>query len=236
MLRDKITDMLNFSMMAYGENFSSDRYSQLLFEDCSETGVQYYIGKNDDSCLIAFRGTDSARDLITDFCFWKKTIPYGNDRSKIRVHSGFIGAYKNTRIREKILRIIGQDTRNIYITGHSYGAALAVLCAVDLQYHDGTRNIEVVVFGCPRVGNAAFADSYNRRVPITMRVENGNDMITKIPFRVLGYKHVKKCLRIGPIRLPLAYSLRDHSLSRYLVNISGNKPMRLDVFLNSKKE
>ena len=41
------------------------------------------------------------------------------------------------------------------MTGHSLGGALAVLCALDLQ--DIYGNINLYTFGCPRVGNAAFA-------------------------------------------------------------------------------
>jgi hypothetical protein len=31
------------------------------------------------------------------------------------------------------------------------------------------------------VGNRAFAKSYNRRVFKTLRVENGNDIVTRVP-------------------------------------------------------
>lgn len=78
--------------------------------------------------------------------------------------------------------------------------ALAVLCAVDLQYNFPSKDCEVILFGCPRVGNRAFQRSYNQRVFKTLRVENGNDIVTKIPLALWGFRHVGIPIRIGTPR------------------------------------
>ena len=79
--------------------------------------------------------------------FWKKCIPYGNTCSKVRVHTGFLNAYKSKQVRNRLLNMVTPEIRRIHICGHSYGAALSVLCAVDLQYNFPDRDIEVIVFG-----------------------------------------------------------------------------------------
>ena len=151
-----------------------------------KSGTQYFLRKEKDILWITFRGTDSPKDWKTDLTFWKKTIPYDNVKSNIRVHTGFINAYKTKGVRDKILQEITDGTHYIKITGHSLGAALAVLCAVDIEYNFPDRDIEVFLFGCPRVGNRAFITSYNKRVNKTVRIENGNDIVTKLPFVFMG--------------------------------------------------
>jgi predicted lipase len=206
-------------MLAYSGTPRSKNFPCISYENCENCGVQYYVGRRDDTLLIAFRGTDSLKDLTVDMRFWKMRPPYGNALSKIRVHSGFITAYTDKCVREKIHRFVTPAIENIYITGHSFGAALGVLCALDLQYNYPERAYEVAVFGCPRVGNRAFVKSYNKRVIKTIRFENGNDAITKLPPAIFGYRHVGFRLHVGSPRLFGVCNLRDHSCGRYYQSI-----------------
>ena len=148
--------------------------------------------------------------------FFKKVIPYGNRDSEIRVHSGFISAYKSKNVRGTIRSFVSDRIKKIRLTGHSYGAALAILCAVDLQYTFSDRDYEVVVFGCPRVGNSAFRNSYNKRIFKTLRVENAGDIITKLPFAFMGFRHVGARLLLKSN----AFSgVNPHYLQEYYSNI-----------------
>ena len=104
------------------------------------------------------------------------------------------------------------------MTGHSYGAALAILCAVDLEYNYPFKDYEVIVFGCPRVGNKAFKDSYNLRIFKTLRVETRNDFITKLPFKFLGYEHVGSAIKLKNFVFN-PFSNKYHALQEYYSNI-----------------
>lgn len=183
--------------------------------DDKVSGVQCYIRQYRNTLNITFRGTDSLKDWKTDLTFWKKTLPYGNDKSKIRVHTGFINAYKSPAVRDVIHSYISPRIIKIQIYGHSYGAALAILCAVDIEYNFPEKDIEAIVFGCPRIGNNAFKKSYNQRVFKTIRVENGNDIVTKVPFSAWGYHHVGTKLHIGSPRIVGSFSFNDHYQQEY---------------------
>lgn len=183
--------------------------------DDSRTGVQYYIRMRGDTLSITFRGSNSQKDWRHNLAFWKKTIPYDNTASKIRVHAGFISAYKQPQVRTRIQSFVTDDIHRVQICGHSYGAALAVLCAVDLEYHFPKKDFEVLLFGCPRVGNRAFQQSYNKRVFKTLRVENGNDIVTKIPFALMGYRHVGIKIHIGHPRIWGLISFNQHRPQYY---------------------
>ena len=64
----------------------------------------------------------------------------------------------------------------IYCTGHSLGGALATLAAFDIsramEWVNRPTKIICYTFGAPRIGNYAFAETYNRLVPETWNVVN----------------------------------------------------------------
>lgn len=215
-----ILKMLEYCGMSYSNFQPEFSCEKLIFINDRATDVQCFLRANKNVATIVFRGSDSKKDWQTDYKFWKTTVPYGNYSSKIRVHSGFINAYKSPSIRLKIQKCISDfDVQKIFLTGHSYGAALAVICAVDLEYNFPTKDYEVIVFGCPRVGNNAFKKSYNLRVFKTLRVENMGDLVTKVPFSFLGYRHVGAKLKIGKKSGVLPFSMKKHNLQEYYSNI-----------------
>jgi len=181
--------------------------------------VECFLRQQQKILRITFRGTDSPENWKNDLRFWEKRIPYCNCDRNVKVHRGFLNSYKSLGIRDKILESISDDVKYIKICGHSLGAALSVLCAFDVQYNFPDRDIEVILFGCPRVGNRAFARKYNKAVNKTVRVENGNDVVTKIPFPLLNpflnFRHVGAKLHIGRLRIPFVYSAKDHKPKNY---------------------
>lgn len=205
--------MLELSAVVYNDNMPVCRHSSYEIIEDKTTDTECFVKKNGNNILIIFRGTDSAVNWSNNFLFCKKTIPYGNSDSKIRVHNGFLKGYKS--IRHKLYTRIPYDTCRIKITGHSLGAALAVLCAVDLQYNFKNADIETFLFGCPRIGNKDFVRSYNKRVFKTLRVTNGNDIVTKLPPAVFGYRHVGINIHTGKLSLPLCASFDEHRPENY---------------------
>ncbi len=218
----QIIKMLEYCGTSY-KNVQAQTDEKIIFINDRKTDVQCFLRIKDATMTVTFRGSDSEKDCKADFQFWKTCVPYGNFDSDIRVHSGFIGTYKSKNVRGEIHKAIKKyNIKKVVLTGHSYGAALAVLCAVDLEYNFPKNDYEVIVFGCPRVGNAAFCRSYNLRVFKTLRIENIGDIVTMVPFSFMGYKHVGACLRIGEksdksfFKMP---SLKAHTLQRYYSNI-----------------
>ncbi|MDR1692680.1 MAG: lipase family protein [Oscillospiraceae bacterium] len=210
---------LEYSSAAYRNIQPYAPHIRTAMIDNPDSGVQYFFRKEADTLWITFRGSDSPIDWKHNLRFWRKCIPYDNTESKVRVHSGFLDDYKAPGVRDRILREITGDIHFVKITGHSLGAALAVLCAVDVQYNRPGTDLEVVLFGCPRVGNKAFMLSYNKRVDKTVRVENGNDIVTKVPPALFGFRHVGAKLHVGAPRLPAVVRALDHYPHRYYANL-----------------
>jgi predicted lipase len=217
----EIIKSLELSASAYRDIQPYSPHSRTTVIENKKAGVKCFLRREINTLRITFRGTETPREWLSNFKFCKKTIPFNNEKSKIKVHTGFLNSYKNPEVRDKILEAVEDDTYCVKISGHSRGAALAVLCAVDIQYNYPGRDIEVILFGCPRVGNKWFVQSFNRRVNKAVRIENSNDIVTKVPFAFMGYRHVGARLHVGNLRLPLRFSANDHYPHKYYSNLLG---------------
>lgn len=151
----------------------------------------------DDALVIGFRGSEETGlwDWITDLKFIQQVYPYGEKKdSQIRVHNGFISAYKS--VREAIHTQVKQTKHpRVICTGHSLGGALATLCALDVQYNFPDKQVSCYSYGSPKVGNDYFAKSYNERVPHTYRFVNSADTVPELPPG--RYEHVGVLHHVG---------------------------------------
>ena len=210
----KLLHYLNYTDRSYYDVYIPSKTAiKTEYINDKKTDIQYILRIYENSILLAFRGTDSFRDMMSNMQFFKKSVCMKN--SKLRIHSGFYKSYKEAKIFDRTEKYITDKIKRIEITGHSYGGALALICAADLARHFPDIEYEVVVFGAPRTGNRAFSDFFDKHLPNTSRIENGNDIITKLPPPIFGYRHVGKQYHIGSPCIPLLYSFNDHSLCSY---------------------
>ncbi len=130
------------------------------------------VGVRPDCTIVAFAGTDPAlpKNLITD-----ATVRLTADDT----HEGFQNAFN--AIWPQIEMLLQTDARPLFFTGHSLGAALAVLAAE--KAHDiGRTPAAVFTFGMPRAGGADFAGRYNGKLgDRTFRLVHGGDIVPCIP-------------------------------------------------------
>ena len=85
-----------------------------------------------------------------------------------RVHQGFLATWQaiSARVLAHIAALLdsAEDRAavRIYCTGHSLGGAAASLAAVDLVRALGVAStaVKLYTFGCPRIGNHAFAREF----------------------------------------------------------------------------
>ncbi|TYJ17669.1 hypothetical protein E1A91_A09G068600v1 [Gossypium mustelinum] len=151
--------------------------------------LQGFVGvaKDLNAIVIAFRGTqdNSIQNWVKDL-FWKQLDLKYPGMPNAMVHHGFYTAYHNTTIRPGILYAVKKAKEfygdlDIMVTGHSMGGAMASFCALDLKVNHEAKNVQVITFGQPRIGNAAFASYYGKLVPNTVRVTNEHDIVPHLP-------------------------------------------------------
>lgn len=93
---------------------------------------------------------------------------------------------------------------SIIFTGHSLGAALAILSAFDLV-ENGVTDVPVtaIVFGSPQVGNKGFNDRISEFPNLKiLHVKNKIDMIPLYPSGLLGYVNTGTVLEIDTRKSP----------------------------------
>jgi triacylglycerol lipase len=167
-----------------------------------------FVATRPGAVLVAIRGTETPGEWLCDF----EANPASCQITSGRVHEGFQKVYEV--IQASALQGLSNafttgDT--LYVTGHSLGAALAVLFADDAV--SATQNLLLATFAGPRTGLGDFVAAFNRRVPNTVRVVNRWDIVPNVPVPAPPdclYEHVGTALNIdGGFTFDLAHA---HSL------------------------
>jgi triacylglycerol lipase len=179
-----------------------------------------FIIESEHSIVISFRGSSSNPDWIADATISQTYFPY--TRIKLGIHSGFAAIYNTCR--QQIMDILNTlcGSKQLFITGHSLGGALAVLCSLDAAANTVYNNPVMYNFGSPRVGNSKFVQIYNEVINNSIRIVNTNDIVPLLPPAVvhpplsnelLCYRHVKDLLTIG---VQTGSILGNHLLESYM--------------------
>ncbi len=160
-------------------------FSQFTFFDQKES--QAFLAGNEKMIIIAFRGTEPTKlqDWMTDLKIRRKTGPYG------KVHRGFLKGFQAIwpEIRATVKKWQTQ-AQSLWLTGHSLGGALATLGMASLG-EEAKPVHGLYTFGQPRVGGKTFARNFDLDFKSRMfRFVNNNDVVTRVPTRNSGYRHV----------------------------------------------
>jgi len=149
----------------------ADTYAPGAVPTWNTADVHAFLFQRDGYAIIAFEGSASVQDWLQDFD--AAAIPRTIDHIELGwVHDGF--AEDVEEIFERI--VAGLPADPIAITGHSKGAAEALIFAALLHNHLPDRNIaRVSTFGTPRPGalngllaGLAGADYRNRNDPVCL--------------------------------------------------------------------
>lgn len=110
-------------------------------------------------------------------------------------HSGFGSG--GSALWQRVRLDVASETRRIVYAGHSLGGALALVLAAH-HAADGLAPCRVVTFGAPRVG---FLNPYFGRL-VRSALEAAEywraaDIVPDEPWRVMGYSHPTRPIRIG---------------------------------------
>jgi len=154
-----------------------------------------FVGRLDGKCILAFRGTDSLVGFKMDQKSSNLVALPGCSFKGIdcKVGQSFLEQYQSIapRVKENLAAIGCDASTPLAVTGHSLGAALAMLALRDLVSEG--YNVEVVyTFGQPRVGDPVFAHAFRqttRSVPL-FRVTRGDDPFVHMPSQTQGFQHV----------------------------------------------
>ena len=140
----------------------------------SDLDIHAATYESDDVFVVAFRGTASMRNWMTDADVIM--APFGDFQGiKLRAHNGFRQAFLS--IRDKLEITISKP---VYVTGHSLGGALARQLAVDFLLKRYPL-AAVVTFGEPRSLDALTAKIFDNSFSRSLRVVHACDIVPRVP-------------------------------------------------------
>ena len=141
-------------------------------------GAQAHIAANDNRIIVAFRGTEPREwnDIKADLRTFHKN----------GFHEGFFLEYKKLEktICSSIKKLKSENSqRKLYIVGHSLGGAIATVAS-----HIIDEDVECVyTFGAPKACTWGTSKKYKSN---HIRFVNNNDVVTRVPFWWIGFRHV----------------------------------------------
>jgi pimeloyl-ACP methyl ester carboxylesterase len=179
-----------FSRLAYVQFEHGKEYKDIIKASLAQIGfskVEFFqndrldaqgFGAVDEArnVIIAFRGTqaDQFQDLISDIRIWPQKA-----KGPGRIHKGFYEAVEV--LRKQIDPWLPHDRASLVITGHSLGGAMATVLAASF------KDAELVTFGSPRVGTAAFAAGLGQQK--IRRYVDCLDLVTGVPPAFMFFRH-----------------------------------------------
>lgn len=178
--------------------------------------------------IFAFRGTDSDMDAYEDVHFLTRDfVPSrGGISPAPRVASGFYGIYDgkgggmSQSMREQLFALIDQyQPQQVYVTGHSLGAALSQLFSLDLAISQPIASTNIN-FSSPMVGTSSWQAAYNGAIAASasIRVYNYWDYVPSLPPSDFGYDAVGTGFRTA---FYVQGEWYPHELSRHsIVNLT----------------
>ena len=151
--------------------------------------VNGFIGIMENSIYVVFRGSQSLSNFVDDF-----TIQLREEYCEgCFVHKGFFEATQDvlpgivTEISR--LRLKSPSLMDVVVTGHSLGAAIATIAALELTKKG--FEVKLINYGSPRLANSKLAEFISNNIPIRMRVTNHRDLVPHLPLFALGYDHIQ---------------------------------------------
>ncbi|SFJ51550.1 triacylglycerol lipase [Paenibacillus sp. UNC496MF] len=187
-----------------------------------------FVLESDRGVIVAFRGTISPTDWITDMI--AQQVAFKPAGKGCLAHRGFNDVYMSAR--DALFRLLSDTTpgKPVFVTGHSLGGALGTLAALDIALNRKPANLVVYTFGSPRVGDPAFARSYNAAVPVSFRIENEFDVVPHLPPLVYTSPKTDKTYYYMHVKEDVKRSFRNgsvggnHVIGSYFADLAKDAP------------
>ena len=136
-----------------------------------------YVASLGDTSVIMFRGTNPSeiQDWFINLSNRSRKVDHGN------VHAGFWTGYDS--LHGQLAKVLeASKPKKVWITGHSLGGALAVVCAYRLSTMENLEIAGVMTFGQPKVGNPAFCKHMDDTLRGRMvHFVNESDLVPRVP-------------------------------------------------------
>jgi hypothetical protein len=184
-----------YNTMKLGGPASGFVYKDTLYD--VKTDLQGYTGvlPSSKSIYVVLRGSSSIMNWLADFEV--RLVPYTTfPDCACEVHNGFyksaLGVTNKTISSVKLLKK-AYPTYSVVVTGHSYGASVGQLLAMELE-KEGIK-VKLYDYGQPRVGDSKYAGFVNTHISEYWRTTHNKDIVPHVP-PIEGFGYLHSCREI----------------------------------------
>jgi hypothetical protein len=170
-------------------------YKDTLYD--VKTDLQGYTGilPSTKSIYVVFRGSSSIMNWLADLEV--RLVSYTTfPDCACEVHNGFyksaLGVRNKTISSVKILQK-AYPTYSVVVTGHSYGASVGQLIAMELV-KEGIK-VKLYDYGQPRVGDSKYAGFVNTQIDEYWRTTHNKDIVPHVP-PIQGFGYLHSCREV----------------------------------------
>jgi triacylglycerol lipase len=215
--------LVNIQMSDFFDNVLTQKYYGFIAQSTTDP----------TTLVVAIRGTKTFEEWWDDFHWGLVPFPYMANAGNVA--DGFLDIYKTFSIMapgsnaepaplQDKTKLPGEidlaaPNLNVVAVGHSLGASLITLYALDVASY-GSVNPIVYTFASPRVGDKNFASAYNATVGTNYRIWNWPDLVPNFPKDPFdNYQQVKGGYEVDSLDHPLTVKISVgcfHALLTYL--------------------
>ena len=168
------------------------------------------VEHTEDGLTIAFPGSDNIACWLADLDVWIKDVDGVGF-----VHAGFWAAW--TKIADGVKAKACDE--KVVLTGHSLGAALAILAGAALCLA-GKPPKAIFAFEPPRVSiNNTLSNLFRENHVDVFLYRNGYDVVPMVPRVLHSWQHCGPLINIGEPFLPVP-NIEDHDINRVIEALS----------------
>jgi Lipase (class 3) len=142
-----------------------------------------FVASENGTFYVVIRGTQTPLEWFDDASIHPTPFRSGwgnTTKGFLSIHEQIFPTIRNI-IEERRASI-----QNLFVTGHSLGAALAKLAAADLIFSGAaTAKPTLYTFSGPRVGDATFAAKFKEQRLAAWRIFNTEDIVPTLPLSTL---------------------------------------------------
>ncbi len=189
-------------------------------------GGDYAVQLEPPFLYLLFEWSDGREDWHNNLTFFaQKVDPQDPEDEVWYAHRGFLKVWNS--MEDAVTEHIATQMQNgrvqkLVCVGYSHGAALALLATEALfrRFGDSVA-VHGYGFGSPRVIKGRLPDAVSRRLSGFHTIRNIPDLVTHLPPKVLGYRHVN----LTSIGQKGKYSpVEAHTSQAYIVELSKIRP------------
>ncbi len=172
------------AMLAYCDTqFVKDELAKVKFNNdfapVNNEGTQGFIAGHEEAIFVIFRGTQiqEPEDLLADVKFLPAPERHG------KVHRGFKEALDVVwgDVSERLHVMTKSGDRSVWFTGHSLGAAIAIIAAGRWKADHVDQDVSLYTFGAPGVGDRDYVNGYPKMTVV--RVIDNEDQVAKVSIK-----------------------------------------------------